>query len=161
MALFDWIAVVLIGVSMLLGLWRGFVYEVIVLAGWIAAFACAPWLAAELALWLPSDIAEAPWGRAGAFVLAFVAVAFAGGLAAALTRQLVTAAGLRPVDRTLGGLFGAARALVALLAAAVVVHLLALGQEAWWRESSGAPLLDAALQNLKPALPHKLASYLP
>ena len=48
-----------------------------------------------------------------------------------------------------------------LLVVAVVVHVMALGQDGWWRESVSAPWLDAALQGLKPALPEKLASYLP
>ncbi|MFT4266233.1 MAG: CvpA family protein [Xenophilus sp.] len=161
MALFDWIAVALIGVSMLLGLWRGLVFEVITLAGWIAAFLFAQTFAAAVGAWLPFGDPRAPWRYAAGFVLVFVLVAFAGGLVAALTRKLVAAAGLRPVDRLLGAAFGAARAGVALLVAAVVVHILALGHELWWRESASAPWLDAALQGIKPALPEKLASYLP
>ena len=161
MAFFDWIALVLIAASMVIGLWRGFVYEVLVLIGWIAAFVCAQWFAADVAQWLPVGEPDASWRYAAGFILVFIGVAFAGGLVAALTRKLISAAGLRPVDRTLGGLFGAARAVVALLAFAVVVHLLTLGQEAWWQQSTSAPWLDAALQSIKPALPEKLASYLP
>jgi len=160
-ALFDWIAVALIGVSMLLGLWRGLVFEVITLAGWIAAFLFAQAFAADVGAWLPFGDPQAPWRYAAGFVLVFVLIAFAGGLVAALTRKLVTVAGLRPVDRMLGMAFGTARAVVALLVVAVVVHILALGQDAWWRESASAPWLDAALQGIKPALPEKLASYLP
>ena len=37
MALFDWIAIALLVVSMLFGLVRGLVFEVISLAGWVAA----------------------------------------------------------------------------------------------------------------------------
>ena len=161
MAFFDWIALVLIAASMVIGLWRGFFYEVLVLVGWIAAFVGAQWFADDVARWLPVGEPEAPWRYAAAFILLFIAIAFVGGLVAALVRRLVTVVGLRPVDRTLGGLFGAARALVALLAFAVVVHLLELGQEAWWQQSMSAPWLDAALQGIKPALPQKLASYLP
>ncbi|MET3516301.1 MAG: CvpA family protein [Gammaproteobacteria bacterium] len=161
MALFDWIAVMLIAVSMLMGLWRGLVYEVLSLAGWVAAFLCAQWLAGSLAAVLPFGEPEAPWRYGVAFALIFIVVAFVGGAIASMTRRLVTVAGLRPVDRSLGALFGAARAAVALLAIAVVVHVMAWHDQAWWRESAGAPFIDAALQGLKPALPQKLASYLP
>ena len=157
----DWIAVVLVAVSMLLGLLRGLVFEVILLAGWVAAFLCAQWLAEEVGRWLPFGEPAASWRYAAGFVLVFVAVAFSIGLVAALTRKLIAAIGLRPVDRVLGGVFGVARGAVALLAAAVVVHLLALSDSAWWHESRSAIVLDAALQGLKPALPEKLASYLP
>ncbi|MBO9513771.1 MAG: CvpA family protein [Variovorax sp.] len=161
MAVLDWIAVALVAVSMLLGLVRGLVFEVVLLAGWVAAFLCAQWLADDLGRWLPFGEPDASWRYAAGFVLVFVAVAFSIGLVAALTRKLVAAIGLRPVDRVLGGVFGAARGAVALLAAAVVVHLLALSDSAWWHESRSAIVLDAALQGLKPALPEKLASYLP
>jgi len=160
-ALLDWIAVTLIVVSMLFGLMRGLVFEVVSLMGWVAAFIAAQWLASDVAAWLPFGEPQATWRYPLAFVLVFVAVAFGVGLVAALTRKLITVVGLRPVDRILGAAFGAARGAVALLVLAVVVHLLVLSDSAWWRDSLSAGVLDAALQGLKPALPEKLASYLP
>ena len=161
MATLDWIAVALLLVSMLLGLVRGLVFEVISLAGWVVAFVAAQWLAEDLGRWLPFGDPAASWRYAAGFVLVFVGVAFGVGLLAALTRKLVAAIGLRPVDRILGGVFGVARGAVAMLTVAVVVHLLALSDSAWWHGSRSAIVLDAALQGLKPALPDKLASYLP
>ena len=161
MALLDWIAVALIVVSMLFGLVRGLVFEVISLVGWVVAFVVAQWFASDVAAWLPAGDPQASWRYPLAFVLLFVAVAFGVGLVASLTRKLIAAVGLRPVDRILGGAFGAARGAVALLVLAVVVHLLALSDSAWWHESRSAVVLDAALQSLKLALPEKLASYLP
>ena len=146
---------------MLYGLVRGLVFEVISLAGWVAAFMCAQWFAGSVAMWLPFGEVDAAWRYPLAFVLVFVAVAFGVGLVASITRKLVTVVGLGPVDRMLGAMFGTARAAVALLTVAVVVHLLALSDSAWWQESQGAAVLDAALQGLKPSLPEKLASYLP
>jgi membrane protein required for colicin V production len=160
-ALFDWLAIALIVASMLYGLVRGLVFEVISLAGWVAAFLCAQWFAGRVAAWLPFGAVDAAWRYPLAFVLVFVAVAFGVGLVASMTRRLVTVVGLGPVDRMLGAMFGAARGAVALLTVAVVVHLLASSDSAWWRESRSAVVLDSALQGLKPSLPEKLASYLP
>lgn len=161
MALFDWLAVALIVMSMLYGLMRGLVFEVISLAGWVFAFLCAQWFAGEVSVWLPFGEIDAAWRYPLAFVLVFVAVAFGVGLVAATTRRLIAVVGLGPVDRLLGGMFGAARGAVALLTVAVAIHLLALSDSAWWRESRSAVVLDAALQGVKPSLPEKLASYLP
>ncbi len=161
MTAFDWLAIALIGLSALYGVTRGLVFEVISLLGWGAAFWCAQAFAAGVAAWLPIGEAEAAWRYPLAFVLVFVGVAFGVGLAASLMRRLVSAAGLSPVDRTLGGAFGLARGAVVLLVLAVMVHLLALSEGAWWRDSRSAGVLDAALQGLKPSLPDKLASYLP
>lgn len=157
----DWIAVVLLVVSMLVGLVRGLVFEVMSLAGWVAAFLCAQWFAEDVGRWLPFGDPAATWRYAAGFVIVFVAVVFGVGLVAALSRKLIAVVGLRPVDRVLGGAFGLARAGLALLALGIVVHLTALSESAWWRESSTATVLDAALRGLKPALPEKLASYLP
>ena len=52
----------------------------------------------------------------------FVLAVFAGGLLAWASRKLIEAAGLRPVDRTLGAAFGVVRGVVLLLALAVVVN---------------------------------------
>ncbi len=161
MAAFDWLALALIGLSALYGFSRGLVFEVISLLGWGASFLCAQTFAVAVAAWLPIGETDAAWRYPLAFVLVFVAVAFGVGLMAALMRRLVTAVGLSPVDRALGGAFGMARGALVLLVLAVMVHLLALSGSAWWHESRSAGVLDAALQGLKPSLPDKLASYLP
>ena len=53
----DWIFLCLILISLLLGLWRGLIYEVFALVGWFAAFFIAqyfaPGLAPQLPLYLP------------------------------------------------------------------------------------------------------------
>lgn len=161
MALLDWIGIAVLVLSMLVGAVRGLVFELMSLAGWIAAFLCAQWFAGALAAWLPIGEAGAAWRYPVAFVVVFIAVAFTCGLIASLARKAISAVGLRPVDRTLGAAFGIARGVVALLVAAVVVHLLALSTGALWKESRGATVLDSALQGVKPVLPDKLASYLP
>jgi len=160
-ALLDWIAIAVLGLSIVVGVWRGLLFEVISLIGWVAAFAMAQWFSTPVAAWLPFGAPDAVWRYAVAFVLIFVAVAFSVGLVASLIRSLVKAVGLRPVDRTLGAVFGLARGALALLVAAVVVHLFSLQESSWWRESTSATVLDTALQHAKPVLPEKLASYLP
>ncbi|CAN5695624.1 CvpA family protein [soil metagenome] len=161
MVLFDWIVVIVLVVSTLLGLMRGLVFEVMSLAGWIAAFIAAQWLATDVASWLPFGEVEAAWRYPLAFVLVFIAVAFGVGLVASLLRKLIAVVGLRPVDRLLGAGFGAVRGAVALLVLAIVMHLMSWTDAAWWQTSQSVVFLDAALQALKPALPEKLASYLP
>ena len=102
-----------------------------------------------------------PVRYAAAFVLVFVAGAFAGGLLAWLTRKLVEAIGLRPVDRTLGAAFGLVRGLVLLLAVAVVMDMTPLKSRPEWQASIGAAALGAALKGLRPVLPEAFGRYLP
>lgn len=156
----DWILVAVSGGSMLLGLWRGLVYEVLSVLGWLVSFYAAQWFAPDLAIMLPFQSLSDPLRYAAAFVLIFVACLFACGLLAFLVKKLVHAVGLRPIDRVLGALFGLLRGAILLLAATVVINMTALKTSDWWTESSSAPLLSDALTAIKPLLPEQFAKYL-
>ena len=148
--------------SLVVGAWRGLVHELMSLAGWVAAFVVAQWLADDVAKWLPVWREAAVQVRyALSFVLVFVASMFAAAVVSWLLGKLVSTVGMRPVDRSLGGIFGLARGLVVLLVLAVLVHLLGMRQEAWWRESHVTPLLELLLAGIKPVLPPTLQAYLP
>jgi membrane protein required for colicin V production len=161
LATLDWIVVAVLAASVLLGLWRGLVYEVLSVLNWLAAFVLAQWLAARAADWLPMGQAGASFRYAAGFVLVFIAALFAGGLLAWLVKKLVEAVGLRPVDRALGGLFGLVRALVAVLALAIVVHLGGLKDGSWWTESVTAGVATTGLRGLKPLVPERFGAFFP
>ena len=161
MATLDWVFLAVLVVSLALGAWRGLVYEVLSVLGWIAAFVLAQWLAPDAAALLPmGQVGEAIRYAAG-FVLVFIAAAFAAGLLAWLVKKLVEAVGLRPVDRTLGAAFGLVRGVVLLLAAATVILLTPLQSGQWWTESTGAGVSTTVLRGLKPVLPERFGQYLP
>ena len=156
----DWVFLAVLVFSMLLGAWRGLVYEVLSVLGWAASFYAAQYFAPQVASWLPLQSSSEMLRYAAAFVLVFVAAVFAAGLIAFVIKKLVAAIGLRPVDRTMGAAFGLVRGVILLLAAAVVVDMTALKNSAWWQESRGAALLTGTLTGLKPVLPEQFAKYL-
>ena len=156
----DWVLLAVLVFSMLLGAWRGLVYEVLSVLGWAVSFYAAQYFAPAVASWLPLQSSSETVRYAAAFVLVFVAAIFATGLLAFLLKKLIAAIGLRPVDRTMGAAFGLVRGVILLLAAAVVMDMTAMKNSAWWQESKGAPILTATLKGLKPVLPEKFASYL-
>lgn len=161
-ALTDWILLGVLLVSMVIGLWRGLVYEVLSLAGWVAAFVVAQWLASDVVGWLPFiKGAPASVQYAVAFAVVFVVTVFVAGLVSWLIKKLVETVGLRPVDRTLGGVFGLARGLVLLLALTVVLQLTGLSRDAWWTTAQGPVWLELVLTGLKPLLPQTFVEYLP
>jgi membrane protein required for colicin V production len=146
---------------MLLGALRGLVYEVLSVMGWIAAFLLAQWFAPTVSEKLPMQGSGETLRFAAAFVLVFIASVFAAGLLSALMKKLISAVGLRPVDRILGAIFGAFRGLILLLALSVVVHMTALHESEWWLESKGGPMLMTLLKGLRPMLPEKFGAFLP
>lgn len=148
--------------SLTVGAWRGLVHELMSLAGWLAAFVVAQWLAEDVAAWLPVWQEAAVQVRyAVSFVLVFVLSMFAFALVSWLLGKLVSTAGLKPVDRSLGGVFGLVRGIVVLLVLAVVVHLLGMHGQDWWQASRLTPLLELLLAGLKPVLPAVLQAWLP
>jgi membrane protein required for colicin V production len=157
----DWILLALLAASMLLGAWRGLVYEVLSVLGWIASFVLAQWFAPEVADMLPMQKSDQTLRYAAAFVVVFIASVFAAGLISALMKKIISAVGLRPVDRILGAFFGVFRGLILLLALSVVVHMTALQESEWWLASKGGPMLMTLLKGLKPMLPEKFGAYLP
>jgi len=161
MVLTDWVLLTLLLLSVLLGLWRGLMFEVLSVAGWVAAFLLAQAFADDVVPWLPIDRVAPPLQIAIGFALVFIVVAFIGGLIAWGVQKLVASVGLRPVDRVLGGAFGLARGLVILLAVALVITMTQLQSAAWWRGSSTAGVLTATLHNIKPLLPDPVARHIP
>jgi membrane protein required for colicin V production len=141
----DWAFVAVAGASILLGLLRGFMREVISLAGWIAGI----WLAFRFAVPASDALPVAPdWPvarTAAVALLIVVACVFAAALVGWLVRELVKAAKLSSADRTLGGLFGLARGLLIIGLAVFMVRDSALYREPLWRESMVLPRVEAAL----------------
>lgn len=161
MPVLDWIFVAVLVISLMVGAWRGLVYELLSLVNWIAAFVLAQWLAPDVAHYLPVSNATEVVRYGAGFVVVFVVALFAGGLLAFGVRKLVEAVGLRPVDRVLGAAFGLARGTVVLLALAVVAGMTPVVKSPWWQESTGAGVATVALKGLKPVLPEDFGKYLP
>ena len=116
MAPIDWTFLAVLLVSMLIGAWRGLVYELLSLAAWVVAFFAAQWGAAEMADWLPLAQWQDSVRYAVGFAVVFVLVMFACSLLAWLVKKGIEAAGLRPADRSLGAVFGVLRGVLLLLA---------------------------------------------
>ncbi|MEJ8834935.1 CvpA family protein [Ramlibacter sp. AN1133] len=161
MAVLDWVVLAVLAASVLLGIWRGLVFEVLSVLNWVAAFVLAQWLAPRAAELMPLGHAGESIRYAAGFAVVFIAALFAGGLLAWLTKKLVAASGLAPVDRALGAVFGLVRGALAVLAVAVVVHLAGLKTSGWWTESVTAGVATAALRGLKPVVPERFGTLLP
>ncbi len=152
---FGWIDVAMLAlvvVSALVGVARGFTFEVLSLAGWFAAWFGAVWVGPLLAAYLPIGEPGSALNRGVAYACAFIAVLVVWRLAARAVSSSIAATPLRPLDRLFGAVFGAARALVVLLALATVLNYTPAGRLQAWQESVGAVWLNAVLAALLPAL---------
>jgi len=154
---FDYGVLVVSAASLLLGVWRGLASEMLALAAWVVAFFAGRTAAVEVgaafAKMLPDPTAQYVVGFAAVFLGVLVLFAV---LRLAL-RGVLAAAGLGVLDRTLGAAFGAARALVLLVALVLVGGLTSLPRERWWRAALTARPLELAVVATKPYLPEALA----
>jgi membrane protein required for colicin V production len=156
----DGVLLVIVLLSAIVGMWRGLVYEVLSVITWVLAFVVAQAYAGSAGEWLPLGQMSSSLRTAAGFVLVFVGCAFAGGWVAWLVKRMVSAVGLRPIDRVLGGAFGLLRGAVVLLAIGVVVGMTPLQAQAGWQSSAVAKVLSSSLQSLKPLLPDAVSKHL-
>jgi membrane protein required for colicin V production len=156
----DYAVLVVLAASILWGVWRGLVHEVVSVASWVLAFLAANMFAGALADALPKGVGAPEVRVLVSFVVIFIVTLIACTVVGHLLSRMMKVAGLGPLDRTLGGVFGLARALVILLAFALVAGLTALPRQPVWRDSvSGETLAKGAIA-LRPWLPKSFADRL-
>jgi len=164
MAELGWIDCTLLAVlavSMVIGLMRGFVFEVMSLAGWLVAWFAAQWLAPQAAVYVPIGTPGSTLNFAAAFVACFLAAIVVWGLLSKLVRLLIQATPLSIPDRLLGAGFGLVRGAVLLLAVATTVALTPAAKSPPWQASHGARWLEIARHGLMPLLPADVARRFP
>jgi membrane protein required for colicin V production len=160
----QWVDLAMLGVlllSVIVGLVRGFVFEVLSLAGWLVAYLVARWFAADVAVHVPVGKPGGATNHAVSFALLFIAALILWAIVSRLLRFLIHATPLSLPDRALGAGFGLLRGLVLLLAAATVITFTPLAKAPAWQASRGAQWLHAALDGLRPLLPSQLSNRLP
>ncbi|HOB60573.1 MAG TPA: CvpA family protein [Candidatus Competibacteraceae bacterium] len=155
----DYLILFIVALSMLIGLWRGLLREVISLATWIAAFAIAYLFAEDGAVHLTPYLSTPSLRIALAFGGLFLATLLLGGLIGILASYLVHYTGLTGTDRVLGMVFGLARGYTIIVLLVLAAGLTPLPQDPWWQQSKLLPYFqDTALQ-LRTLLPPELTQY--
>lgn len=154
---FDYAVLAVILLSLLVGGWRGVVGEILALVAWVAAFLAARTWAEPAGQLVASGMAESLWRQVSGFIVIFVAVLILFALARWAMSLLLKAAGLRPLDRVLGAVFGIARGVLVVWVAVLLAGLTVLPQQSWWRQAWLAPPFETAVLAAKPWLPPDLA----
>lgn len=135
----DYILIAIVGLSMVLSLWRGFVREVISLIGLVLAFLAASRLSGTTGDFLGQWIGNATVADIAGFALIFIIVMVVVGLIGAVIRKLVDMAALTATDRTLGIFFGAARGMLLIALAFLVYTSYAKPESPWLKNSMLTP----------------------
>ena len=105
---FDYVALGIVGVSLIFGLWRGVVGEIIALVAWVLAIVAAVEFGAGVGSALFAGMSDPALRTLAGCVVIFVGVLVVMALFRMLVRSMVKALGLSVSDRILGMLFGLA-----------------------------------------------------
>lgn len=157
MTVFDYVVLGMVAASLLLGLWRGVVSEILALVAWGAGFVAARALAPDVAPVLGRWVADAALRYAAGFAAVFVGVLIVFGIGRMVLALMLRAVGLGLMDRFLGAVFGIGRGALIAFIAVLAGGLTALPKEPWWREAVLAPPLETAVIAAKPWLPPDVA----
>ena len=149
-----------LALSVVVGLMRGFVFELLSLVGWFAAFFAGRWLASMLQPYIHVGVPGSTLNYGVTFAVVFLIALVLWSLGARLVRALIRATPLSPLDRLLGAGFGLLRGLVVLLLVAAVVAVSPMAKAAAWQRSQGAVWLTALLQELRPVFTDEVSQHL-
>jgi membrane protein required for colicin V production len=132
----DWAIVAILGMSIALSLWRGFVREAVSLAGWIAAFIIANMFVGEMATLLSRWIVNETGRYVAAAAVLFVGTLVVVGVLGKMAAQVVRVTGLTVLDRLLGTAFGFTRGLIIVLVLVYLLRHLAPPQNLVWLDQA-------------------------
>lgn len=156
----DYVIIFIIAISVLLGLWRGLISEVLALAIWIVAFWVAwtfgPSVAAHFdhLIDLPSARIIVGYG------LCFLGVLLLGALLRFAVSRLVESTGLSGTDRLLGMIFGFARGVLLVALLVFFVGFTAFTRDPWWQNSILLPQFQRVAAWLEQRVPPSVSAHL-
>jgi membrane protein required for colicin V production len=156
----DYIILGVLALSVLVGLWRGLVSEVLALVIWIAAFWVA-WSFGPAVARHFEHVIELPSARIiVGYGLCFVAVLVLGALLRFVISRLVESTGLSGTDRLLGMLFGLVRGVLLVTLLVFLIGFTAFTRDPWWQQSVLLPQFQHVAAWLGQQVPPSVRDYI-
>ncbi len=131
----DYSILAVIGISVLISIWRGFTKEALSLAGWIIAAWVSLTFADKLQGLLEPHIEVPSLRLIVAFAILFIATLFLAGFINYLAVQVIKKTGLSGTDRMVGIFFGVARGCVVVAVLVLAAGMTPVPQDPWWNQS--------------------------
>ena len=159
MTSFDYIVLLIIGISIVVSMMRGAVREVLAIAGWIVAFYVAKTYASQLVPLLPQDIPTESLKVLAAFVILLLGVLLIVSLLSIALSSLIKKIGLNWLNRFVGAMFGFARGLLVVCVLVFLAGLTSLPKDARWTNAMFSAPLEVLVKSMLPWLPPNVAKY--
>lgn len=162
MTAFDFTLLGILGTSVLLGIWRGLIKELLSLVAFGLAFLAAIWWGPDLSSlgilnWVKHDYLKLGIAYAALFIATLLAVGVLNMAMAAMLKST----GLSPADRGLGAIFGLLRGILFMLILVTIAGYTPLIEEPWWQEAMFSEQVVGVIQQLKHRMPEPIDQWLP
>lgn len=156
----DILILAVFAISILIGLWRGLMAELLSIVVWIAAFwitwAFGPVVANFLKPWISMESARMFAG----YTLCFVLIMVVGAVLRGIFRRVLWSTGLSGLDRVMGMLFGFIRGVLLVSLLVFLVGFTGLTNQSWWRKSTLLPQFQGVAIWLGQRVPASARSHL-
>ncbi len=156
----DWFLLAVVGLSVLISLLRGAVYEIVTLLGWIGGVWSAAQFAPTVAARYLQAIDNAEMRLLAGYAMCFIVVVLLAGILASVLRLLLRATGFGVFDRSMGALIGLVKGVALSLLLVALAAQTALTQSPLWQRAVLIPPAQSMLHALGPWLPAALTGSL-
>ena len=157
MSWLDVVIIVIIVLSALISVVRGFVKETISLITWVVAGILAFRYFAPLAEVLEPWVESSTIRNIVAFGFLFVSTLVIGAIINFIMSQLVDRTGLSGTDKALGVLFGAARGVLIVTIIVLLASLTPMPEASWWQDSAMMGFFQQLAEWLRGIIPDNAA----
>ena len=152
----DYLILVIIIISTLISLLRGFLREIVSLVTWVVGF----WVALRFARQLGDvfSVIHNPSVRVViGFAILFVVILIIGAAINFLIGKIMEKTGAGAADRVLGMLFGMVRGVVIVAVLVIMAGFTTLPQNDWWHVSRLIPYAESVAGWMRAVLPQQVA----
>ena len=156
MSIIDITIILIMLISLIIGIYRGFVREALSLCSWVAAIWLAYHYAWHMSSYLASYIEQSPLRVVLAYALIFVVSLLIFSAISHFLHSLASNSGISGVDRSLGVLFGVTRGIAIITVLILVARFMDFTGQPWWSESMLVTLFDPVIGIVKLILPEKI-----
>lgn len=158
----DLTILVVVAVSTLIGVWRGFVREILSLATWVVASLVAWLLASPLSEVFEKDVAQPTLQLVAAFIVVFIVVYVIGTFVTyVIHRMFLKKPFLKMSNYFFGGVMGILRGGLIMIICFLIAGLLPkIPKNNWWKQSQLAPYFEEASLFSREFLPADIARHI-
>jgi len=151
----DWGVVIIVIISLIIGIARGFVREACSLATWILSFWVGLTFYPVLIPYFAKHITTPALRVVSSFLILFIATLIIGTLVSNIIAKTVKITGLTGTDKTLGAVFGFARGIILVSALILFAGFTHAARQHWFERSVYVNQLKPVVNWLRGFIPEK------